>query len=310
MAQQITLSSAIRANLLSLQRTASLVARTQNRLSTGLRVASAIDDAVAFFQAKGLSDRASDLAEKKDGIDQGISSLTTALAAIESQEQLFQQMKGLLLSAKSGTAIDRNSLSQQFNILAGQANSLIADANYQGLNLLTGTENLLKVSFSEKTASFLQVQGIDVQFSNFAGITIAATVAATAFTGLTGGWSLVSTLSVTLFDHVLNILDSAITSLRSNAKTLGSNVSLLKNAARLHDRLREHADRRLRQAGPRRPQRGRRQPGCVADPPAVGDPGPGVRRPGRAGGPATLPLKAHSPSVSGIPRRPAIRALK
>ena len=228
MAQQITLSSAIRANLLSLQRTASLVARTQNRLSTGLRVASAIDDAVAFFQAKGLSDRASDLAEKKDGIDQGISSLTTALTAIESQEQLFQQMKGLLLSAKSGTAIDRNSLSQQFNILAGQANSLIADANYQGLNLLTGTENLLKVSFSEKTASFLQVQGIDVQFSNFAGITIAATVAATAFTGLTGGWSLVSTLSVILFDHVLNILDSAITSLRSNAKTLGSNVSLLK----------------------------------------------------------------------------------
>ena len=61
----VTLTSAVRQNLLSLQSTTNLIGRTQNRLSTGLRVASAIDDPVNFFQAKGLSNRASDFEEKK-----------------------------------------------------------------------------------------------------------------------------------------------------------------------------------------------------------------------------------------------------
>ena len=67
MAGEVKLSGAIRANLLSLQQTASPVARTQGRLSTDLKVASAIYDAVAFFQANALSDRAGDLTAKKDG---------------------------------------------------------------------------------------------------------------------------------------------------------------------------------------------------------------------------------------------------
>jgi len=74
----VTLTSAVRQNLLSLQSTTDLIGRTQNRLSTGLRVSNAIDDPVNFFQAKGLNDRASDFTEKKSGIDQGISTLTAA----------------------------------------------------------------------------------------------------------------------------------------------------------------------------------------------------------------------------------------
>ena len=148
MAGEVKLSSAIRANLLSLQSTASLVARTQGRLSTGLKVASAIDDAVAFFQAKALSDRAGDLTAKKNGIDQGISSLTAALQAVESTEDVFAQMKGLALSAKSGSAADRATLADQFVELAGQANNLVNDSSYQGLNLVNSTANILKVSFS------------------------------------------------------------------------------------------------------------------------------------------------------------------
>ena len=56
----VTLSSAVRSSLLSLQNTTVLIDRTQGRLSTGLRVASSIDDPVAFFQAKSLNDRAFD----------------------------------------------------------------------------------------------------------------------------------------------------------------------------------------------------------------------------------------------------------
>ncbi len=232
MAGEVKLSSAIRANLLSLQATASLVARTQGRLSTGLKVASAIDDAVAFFQAKSLTDRANDLTGKKNGIDQGISSLTTALQAVESTEDVFSQMKGLVLSAKSGTASDRLTLSSQFNNLAQQANSLIGDSSYQGLNLVNSTANALKVSFSEKTGSVLNVDGANILVTNFSGMSFSISALATGLesAGFGGAnslvWSTVSN-SISLFDNVIDILDSAITTVRTNAATLGSNVSLL-----------------------------------------------------------------------------------
>ena len=230
MAGEVKLSGAIRANLLSLQQTASLVARTQARLSTGLKVASAIDDAVAFFQSKALSDRAGDLTGKKDGIDQGISSLTTALQAVESDEDVFSQMKGLVLSAKSGSAADRATLAAQFNELAQQSNNLINDSSYQGLNLVNATANILKVSFSEKTGSALNVDGANLLASNFVGLsTFAASIASTGitlFVNASVSWSTVSN-SISLFDNVIDILDSAITTIRTNAATLGSNVSLL-----------------------------------------------------------------------------------
>ena len=228
MAGEVKLSSAIRANLLSLQDTASLVARTQGRLSTGLKVAWPNDDAVAFFQAKALSDRAGDLTSKKNGIDQGISSLTTALQAVESSEDVFAQMKGLALSAKSGSAADRLTLSSQFNNLAQQANNLINDSSYQGLNLVNSTANILKVSFSEKTGSILSVDGANILVTNFAGMSgvSVSTLATASFTVLSNGWSAVSN-SISLFDAVVDILDSAITTIRTNAATLGSNVSLL-----------------------------------------------------------------------------------
>jgi flagellin len=236
MASEVKLSGAIRANLLSLQQTASLVARTQGRLSTGLKVASVIDDAVAFFQAKALSDRASDLTGKKDGMDQAISSLTTALQAVESAEDVFSQMKGLVLSAKSGSAADRATLATQFNELAQQSNNLVNDSSYQGLNLVNATANILKVSFSEKTGSVLNLAGANILVSNFAGMSFSvsqmATGLKTAGFGLSSGtadtlsiqWSTVSGM-ISMFDTVIDILDSAITAIRTNAAWLGTSVS-------------------------------------------------------------------------------------
>ena len=49
MADPINLTASVRGNLLTLQRTSSLIASTQTRLSTGLKINSALDDAAAFF---------------------------------------------------------------------------------------------------------------------------------------------------------------------------------------------------------------------------------------------------------------------
>jgi len=159
----VTLTTAVRQNLLSLQSTTDLIGRTQNRLSTGLRVSSAIDDPVNFFQAKGLQDRASDFDEKKAGIDQGISTLTAATDAITGIESLVQQLKGLATNAKSATTTTEiDNIVTQFNDLRTQINNLTSDANYQGLNLVNGTGTTLSVNFSNDTASVLNVNSVDL----------------------------------------------------------------------------------------------------------------------------------------------------
>ncbi|OJX70366.1 flagellin [Magnetospirillum sp. 64-120] len=226
----VTLSSSIRSNLLSLNQTSSLVQRTNSRLSTGLKVSSAIDDAVAYFQSKSLSDRATDLTQRKDTIDQGISSLKTALTTIESAEKLMVQMKGIVLSAKSATNAERADLATQYQTLAAQVNNLVNDASYQGLNLVNATTAQLTVQFSDKTAAQLQVDGVDLRFSKFAGLSNAAATASAAslsdFNASFSSWTGVSN-SVSVFDVLIEKMDSAITTVRSNAKTIGTNVALL-----------------------------------------------------------------------------------
>ena len=116
----ITLSSAVRDSLLTLQKTSSMIERTNSRLSTGLKVASAIDDAVAFFQAKALSDRAGDFTERKDAIDQAISSLTAANDGVNAVDSIVRQLKGIAQSAKSASSAQLGTLLSQFNDLRDQ----------------------------------------------------------------------------------------------------------------------------------------------------------------------------------------------
>ncbi|MBC7906119.1 MAG: flagellin [Rhodospirillaceae bacterium] len=220
----VTLSSAVRTNLLSLQKTGDYVNRTNNRLSTGLRVSSAIDDAVNYFQAKALSDRAGDLGAKKEAVDQAVSAVKGAMGGLESVEKILSQMKGVALSAKSASDVDRVELASQFNSLATQINNLVNDTTYQGLNLIGGTAASLKVEFSEKTSAVLTIKGVDVKTAKLKGFAVAASVAATATAGKK--WSTVSS-AVSSLDAVVKALDSAIATVRSNVKALGGNVALL-----------------------------------------------------------------------------------
>ena len=159
---EITLSAAVRSSLLSLQNTTVLINRTQGRLATGLAVASAIDDPIKFFEAKTLSDRATDFSDKKSGIDQGISSLTAALDGTEAIDAIVRQMKGLAVSAKSATASTIGELVSQFNDLRTQIANLTKDTDFQGLNLVNGTGEKLTVEFSTDTSSTLVVDSVDV----------------------------------------------------------------------------------------------------------------------------------------------------
>lgn len=104
MPNSINLSSSIRTNLLALTNTNSLFDRTSERLSTGLRINSALDGASPFFAARNLNNRASDFTGLKDGIGQAIQTLKTADKGLEALTKLVEQAKSLADQAKEASA--------------------------------------------------------------------------------------------------------------------------------------------------------------------------------------------------------------
>jgi flagellin-like hook-associated protein FlgL len=224
----IALSAGIRSNLLSLQRTNALLDRTQDRLATGRRVNSAIDDAVAYFQAKTLSERSSDLTARKNEVDQAISALKAAVNGIDGADRVAKQLKGLLTTAKTASAKERAALRDQFNTLAKQLSELVGDASYQGLNLLNSTGSKLTVNFSTNSTSKLDILGRNLRVSKLITGTAAALGSVVATQVVTLAWSVGASVAiVSLFDKGIAILDSAISTLRSAAASLGSNVTFL-----------------------------------------------------------------------------------
>ena len=117
---EVNLSKAVRSNLLSLQSTAAQMGKTQERLATGLKVNTALDNPTNFFTAASLNSRASDMANLLDSMsngiktieaaDNGLSSITKTVEAMQSslrqarQDKSFKTMSYALDATTIGTA--------------------------------------------------------------------------------------------------------------------------------------------------------------------------------------------------------------
>jgi flagellin-like hook-associated protein FlgL len=232
----INLGSATRANLLSLQNTQSLIDRTQNRLATGLKVNSPLDDALAFFKARNLNARASDLTTIKDGIAGAISVITAATQGLTSMESTLQQMKALAQSAiASPESSTRASLASQFNELRSQVDHLAIDASFNGVNLLKhgpGVFQLgadyLSVKFNERTdpkaVNQLVVSGLK---SDDLQQILASSAQAHGTAGVTTVWGQTGTAAIFAINASISAIDSALTTVRNVSSQFGTNAALL-----------------------------------------------------------------------------------
>ena len=234
MAQEITLSTAPRTNLLSLQNTTGLIGRTQERLTTGLKVNSAIDDALAFFKARNLNARAQDLASVKDGIMGGISVLRTATQGLEAIENVLKQMKALAQSAMSAPeSTTRAKLASQFNELRSQVDNLAEDSSFNGVNLLKNTTSNFDPGADMMTVKFNErVEPIGVNQLIVSGLTLGdfTTIMATSATATGAGtevWGVTGQTAITAITGAIRAIDSALVTVRQAAQAFGTNASML-----------------------------------------------------------------------------------
>ena len=99
----IVLSAGVRSNLLQLQQTSDLMTRTQTRLATGKRVNSALDNAINFFTAQGLDNRANDLSCLLNSMSNAINTIKAANNGITAITKLVQSAQSLVSQARQTT---------------------------------------------------------------------------------------------------------------------------------------------------------------------------------------------------------------
>jgi flagellin len=209
----ITLPQGVRQNLLSLQRTADLQGMTQNRLATGKKVNSALDNPANFFVSEGLKARFGDLSTLLDSMGMGVKTLEAADSGISAIKKLVETAKGL---ARQGLQVadapTRLALAAQFDVIRTQIDQLAGDASYNGVNLIAAVPDDLTVTFNEENTSSLTITGVPLD-------TVGLGLAAAA-----NNWAADGDI-----DAAIANLDAAMGTLRAQASAFGANMTVLKN---------------------------------------------------------------------------------
>lgn len=168
MTSDVVLSSAMRTNLLSLQKTQSAIDVTQGRLSTGKKVNSALDNPQSFFASQALTNRASDLTRLLDGIGQSIQVIQAADNGVTALTKLVEQADSIATQAQDA-------------ISSGEAEAKVTgNKNLKGvddLSSLAGYSAGATLTFS-LTKDDGSVRNIDTYGAGSSGATEAITIGA------------------------------------------------------------------------------------------------------------------------------------
>jgi flagellin len=225
----IVLSAAVRQNLLSLQDTAALLSTTQNRLASGKKVNTALDNPTNFFTAQGLDNRASDINNLLDAIGNGVQVLQAANTGLTSLQQLVDTAKSIasqVLQTTTGYTVKASATSLAPTgagplAVAGTA----ADLTNGGTNSLNGKTFVFTPATGAATTITVSST---VAAGNVNSITAFNSALASAGLGLTA--SLASDGSITLTsvnDNASQTLTTGTTAAANNIAISGTDTATL-----------------------------------------------------------------------------------
>jgi flagellin len=246
---QVTLTAAMRSNLTTLQATANLLDRTQERLATGKKVNTALDNPTNFFSAAAHTTRANNLTSRKDGMTEAVQAIKATNAGIDGIKALLESANGIIATASTASS-GFDTLADQFNTVISQINELIKDSKYKGTNFLDGTSVTLDVIFNESGTNKLTLTGFSGKLGDLlgtaAGLVDSATVVAGGFADLAtnatniaafkagsamagvGGTNLAAGLSNSYNRTAIgNGITAALAVLETQATKLASNLSIV-----------------------------------------------------------------------------------
>ena len=128
--------------LQNLNATGRSLEKTQNRINTGLAVASAKDDGAIFAIAQNLRADLGGLGAVKGSLDRGTSVVEVAIAAAESISNILIELKAKAVAATDASldTASRDALNNDFVSLRDQITTIVKNAAFNGINMLNSSE--------------------------------------------------------------------------------------------------------------------------------------------------------------------------
>ena len=167
MGNNIVLSAGVRQNLLALQNTAQLMSVTQNRLATGKKVNTALDNPTNFFTSSSLQRRANDLNALLDAMSNGVKTLEAADNGLTSITKTLETMRSTLHQARQDKSFQTTSY--EIDTTAITAASIDTNAEARQISFSGGSVGTTPVAVDLTTARGVLTAGVnyaDMDFSN------------------------------------------------------------------------------------------------------------------------------------------------
>ena len=232
----------------NLNKASDALSTSMSRLSSGLKINSAKDDAAGLQIANRLTSQINGLNVAVKNANDGISIAQTAEGAMQESTSILQRMRELALQSANGSNSDddRTSLNQEFTALTGELNRIASTTTFGGRNLLDGSfsSTTFQVgSSANETISFgmgnLSSTGLKGSYSESAATTAVTKMQASVTNSATfsqgGAFTTVAgtaqTLTIGSTDITLAIgTDAAAATGLINAKTAETGVTAVNNA--------------------------------------------------------------------------------
>jgi len=206
--------------LQNLNATNSDMAATQNRISTGLKVASAKDDGAAYAIAQSQRSTVSSLDAVKDSLSRGASVVDVSMSAGESVSDMLTQLKEKALAA-SDTSLDttsRDALKNDFESIRDQITKTLTNATFNGINLVDGSNASIAALANADGSSTITVAGQDMSL----GGSIVSLATDATFSTATSAGNLLTTI-----DDSINNVSAALAKLGTSSKALENHATFV-----------------------------------------------------------------------------------
>ncbi|HEX4916575.1 MAG TPA: flagellin, partial [Limnobacter sp.] len=206
------------------------------RLSSGLRVNSAKDDAAGLAISEKFRAQIGGMEVAKRNANDGISALEVAEGALGSITDSLQRMRELAVQASTGTLTleDRAQLTEEYNALKDNVNKIVTSTNFNNIDLLTtaasGTD--LNIQIGTKSTDSLVIGLADTQGSALTAFTSAATPDAASIANAADAREAIDALDTFIKDvsSQRSVIGAGINRLESVIGNLDTSITSLSSA--------------------------------------------------------------------------------
>jgi flagellin len=190
------------------------------RLSTGLRISSASDDAAGLAISERLRSQIRSLDQAKRNANDGISLVQTAEGALNEVSSILTRLRELAIQSSNGSVsnADKETLDEEFQSLVGEINRIGRSTEFSGIKLLDGTSSTVTFQVGFGTTS-----GIDT-----ISVSLSAALSTTlALNSLDIGSGGATTTAITNIDTAINTVSGLRGSLGAVQNRLNSTINNL-----------------------------------------------------------------------------------